>query len=403
MKPVIIVPGLYASIPNPLAKNGYSLGFSERFYGPLIDGLTSMGYVMDKDLFVACYPWWENIRFISSKFLVPMIDTAKNACKCDDVILICHSMGGLVARDYIQDNGYRNDVDKLIMLGTPNAGSANAYYAWEGGDLAPTPDFDPLNIFYKAFVWMISRQHLLPHPKDVIRNHIKSIKELMPVREYGNYIFTYKNGEIDFIPIREMKEKNDYLAELNKRFDILEERCRLYLFGGTGHYTNEYIQVSSKKDKCWEDGKPEGVVRNLEGDGTVLLKSLRVKSNAIEVKSLHTDLMGKALEQISKILNINYKGHFETEKIDNYLSIIVPKGVDLYEDVEDLKFSKVTIYDRFDWYLMFNVKKRDYRFRIRENLPVSDIFIDTMKNGVNVYKEYRRTTSEFVIKGEDIN
>jgi hypothetical protein len=95
----------------------------------------------------------------------------------------------------------------------------------------------------------------------------------------------------------------------------------------------------------------------LEGDGTVLLKSLRVKSNAIEVKSLHTDLMGKALEQISKILNINYKGHFETEKIDNYLSIIVPKGVDLYEDVEDLKFSKVTIYDRFDWYLMFNVKK----------------------------------------------
>jgi len=37
--------------------------------------------------------------------------------------IIAHSMGGLVARDYIEGPDYHGGVDRLIMLGTPNAGS----------------------------------------------------------------------------------------------------------------------------------------------------------------------------------------------------------------------------------------------------------------------------------------
>ncbi|MDI6601264.1 MAG: hypothetical protein QME46_05735 [Thermoanaerobacteraceae bacterium] len=403
MKPIVIIPGLFASIPDPLSPYGYSLGFSEKFYKTLIEGLCSMGYKLDRDLFVACYPWWENIKDISIDYLIPMIDRAKKVNNTEDVILICHSMGGLVARDYIQDNNYRYDVSKLIMLGTPNAGSANAYYAWEGGDLAPTPEFDPLNAFYKAFVWMMSKQHLLPHPKDVIRNHIKSIKELLPVKEYGSYIFTYKNSEINFIPVKEMKEVNEYLTELNKGFKLLEERCELYLLGGIDHYTNEYIQVSTKKDKLWDDGKPEGVVRNLEGDGTVLLKSLRVKNPATKIKSMHSNLMGNAIELISGILNLNYKGHYEAEKISNYISIILPRGMEIYGDMDNLKLDKITLNDKFDWYLSFNVEKKDYSFKMKETIPSSEVFIDTMKKGMSAYKEFKQTTSELIVKGEDIS
>ncbi len=39
------------------------------------------------------------------------------------VDIICHSMGGLVSRDYIQSNLYKNDVNKLITLNTPHSGS----------------------------------------------------------------------------------------------------------------------------------------------------------------------------------------------------------------------------------------------------------------------------------------
>jgi pimeloyl-ACP methyl ester carboxylesterase len=36
---------------------------------------------------------------------------------------VCHSMGGLIARDYVESDQYANDVDHLILVGTPNSGS----------------------------------------------------------------------------------------------------------------------------------------------------------------------------------------------------------------------------------------------------------------------------------------
>ena len=42
--------------------------------------------------------------------------------------LICHSMGGLVARAYVEGQAYRGGVERLIMLGTPNRGSRWAGY-----------------------------------------------------------------------------------------------------------------------------------------------------------------------------------------------------------------------------------------------------------------------------------
>jgi pimeloyl-ACP methyl ester carboxylesterase len=42
--------------------------------------------------------------------------------------LLCHSMGGLVARDYVESESYRGGVERLILLGTPNRGSSWAGY-----------------------------------------------------------------------------------------------------------------------------------------------------------------------------------------------------------------------------------------------------------------------------------
>ncbi len=47
------------------------------------------------------------------------------------VIIIAHSMGGLVARTYIKNYGGENKVDKLIVIGTPNHG----IYGWFVGGL----------------------------------------------------------------------------------------------------------------------------------------------------------------------------------------------------------------------------------------------------------------------------
>jgi len=44
--------------------------------------------------------------------------------------LIAHSMGGLIARGYVEGDGYAGGVDRLILLATPNGGSKWARLEW---------------------------------------------------------------------------------------------------------------------------------------------------------------------------------------------------------------------------------------------------------------------------------
>lgn len=53
--------------------------------------------------------------------------------------LVCHSLGGLVARVYIQQLGGHRRVDRCITLGTPHRGTYNSYWLWSrvGRELRP--------------------------------------------------------------------------------------------------------------------------------------------------------------------------------------------------------------------------------------------------------------------------
>ena len=51
-----------------------------------------------------------------------LIDLIKYRTGRNKVNIVAHSMGGLVAREYIKDNKENSDVHKLIMIGTPNHG-----------------------------------------------------------------------------------------------------------------------------------------------------------------------------------------------------------------------------------------------------------------------------------------
>jgi len=51
------------------------------------------------------------------------IDAVIKKTKAKKVILVGHSMGGLAIREYIQSSYYRNDVAKIVTIGTPHLGS----------------------------------------------------------------------------------------------------------------------------------------------------------------------------------------------------------------------------------------------------------------------------------------
>ena len=62
--------------------------------------------------------------------LAQFIDKVLHKTKQDKVILVCHSMGGLIARQYLTEYPHLHKVGKLILLSTPNLGTVGLAFNW---------------------------------------------------------------------------------------------------------------------------------------------------------------------------------------------------------------------------------------------------------------------------------
>ncbi len=104
-------------------------GFKTNFYGGFISYLKTLGYVPNVDLYVFPYDWRHDVttQFSDLDYLVHKALDATGESK---VILIGHSMGGLIADGYVHSDPTRAAlVDSLITIGTPYFGAPKAYYA----------------------------------------------------------------------------------------------------------------------------------------------------------------------------------------------------------------------------------------------------------------------------------
>ncbi len=138
LNPVIVIPDIAGSVE----KNGvWIMDPVLQVYDNLLSTLESNGYVKDANLFTFPYEWRDSNIFTATK-LKERIDQVKTEClatkpedtDCSKVDLVAHSMGGLVARYYVESSFYENDIDQLIFLDTPHRGSAKANLVWENGE-----------------------------------------------------------------------------------------------------------------------------------------------------------------------------------------------------------------------------------------------------------------------------
>ncbi len=92
-------------------------------YQQMVDFFVSSGYTIDSDLFVFPYDWRKDIA-LTAPLLDEKIESIKQQTGSTKVDIVAHSMGGLVARNYIADVSRASKVNKLFILGTPHLGSA---------------------------------------------------------------------------------------------------------------------------------------------------------------------------------------------------------------------------------------------------------------------------------------
>ncbi|CAN5631779.1 hypothetical protein BH23PLA1_BH23PLA1_10360 [soil metagenome] len=72
------------------------------------------------------FPYNRSLEETSARFVGDWETFRADRGEAEPWAVVCHSMGGLLARYYVEGDNYSGDVSDLILLGTPNRGSAIA-------------------------------------------------------------------------------------------------------------------------------------------------------------------------------------------------------------------------------------------------------------------------------------
>jgi len=304
--PVIIIPGIMGSA----YKNGeLVIDPILHTYDDLIATLVANGYVEGENLFSFPYEWRDSNELTAHRLNIK-IAVVKAICDCNKVDLVAHSMGGLVARSYIQSVDYDNDVDQLIFLGTPHKGAPKSYLQWEAGKFPPDFDSNFTQPFFQA--------EALRNGYSTIFNYIHnrpilSVQELLPVFDYikdddTGVVRQYPNNYPTNLFLENLN--NDVSSLLSAGVEITN------IVGNSGaDKTIERIRViPTSHGVFWEHGEPEGFgaligdsgLEKGVGDNTVSFAgSVLDGITNEEITATHNKIPTVAENRIYKILTGN--------------------------------------------------------------------------------------------------
>jgi pimeloyl-ACP methyl ester carboxylesterase len=371
--PIILIPGIGASInPDVMIGSIFNDNWTmfDRTYDGLIKTIRSAGYVEGKDFFIAYYDWRKPNSQSAENFLRPVIKKALALNPVGQVNIVAHSMGGLVARSYVQ-NSLDNDVNNLILVATPSRGSSDSYAVWEGGYV---PKNWESRTAMNAYISYMKLKNLTFNTYDVVHQFIPSLKDLLPT-----YSYLYPSGSSqDLKNYLGMNEKNDFLINLNAKAAELNDQTRFSIILGSNQPTvNKIPVVESDISGLWQDGKPFPInpeKTDENGDGRVLLTSGDIQSEFKDVLSFdHSDVVSEAEPIIMARLNetpgeVYHSPVIEKEIVfwsegPGEMKITDPNGKTVTKDssgVVDSKFSSQSNSDGFKIASIPNPKKGNY-------------------------------------------
>lgn len=305
--PVLIIPGILGS----QEKNGeLVLDPVYHVYDNLYDAFVKDGYIPEQDLFVFPYEWRDS-NIETAKLLQGKLDEIRQSLNWPKIDIVAHSMGGLLAREYVESDSYGNDIDQLITLATPHLGAPEAYIKWDGAAWF----LSPLDLYMKHVVAQEAEESGFSDIFDYIHSQVVSIQELLPIYDYlydldndeelRKYPDSYPRNE--FLENLDDKSGNLSKIEFDKIIGNLEEENTI---GGMN-------VTSVDMGKYWANGYPLGFeiplgsrgMRLTSGDRTVPLysaKSENLKSDyTIELPSDHRSIVTDAQKDALELLTGN--------------------------------------------------------------------------------------------------
>ena len=333
--PVVFVPGMMGSaaglfgyppagVSIPILPKQYPAKQSElRLWNtPLYDyvGWTTLKEELESSFEVFDSPWdWRMPTSHADSqgkgpawqdYLKPVIEKAKRETGQTKVDIVAHSMGGLLARAYIQGDSYDKDIGRLALVGTPNEGSANAYFLLYGGD---TKQADEDGVYEKASSWNYHEwtggywDNLPQRDKRLFYwLDIQALEELLPV--YDDFLRFGPTA--DPLPGRSANP----LFQLNLRpfsnFADVDTRDKVYtrVLCSRSETTKAQVQLGAPDPNTYPYGVPVTVYYRIQtGDGTVLKQSAIMTPQRFAYSDVgtgkHAELVKKYARDIRDFLN----------------------------------------------------------------------------------------------------
>ncbi|AKL94460.1 PGAP1-like protein [Clostridium aceticum] len=408
--PIIFIPGFMGSMGDDIISGTgrWGFGVARWVYDPFIKQLQEINYHLNENLFICYYDWRKNNESTVEVYLKPLLKQVKERYPNKKVDLICHSMGGIVARAYIQGRGFQHDVDKLITIATPNKGTIEAYYLWSTGNLMPSKKRSHFyNFLTKGYIWMMLRlmnTSLGLENLATIHKTFPALGELIPSLDYGDILYYEDgNGEWKTVPRYYMKYRNNLLDYLNESVYLLQHRVgKAYWIAGYNYSTAEYLMVDKEKLKEYEESILD-VVETLDGDGTVAIKSVALEDcEHCYLEASHRNIVVSAYPYINKIYtNQTTDLPKRTRPVEETtlhilftgaLNILVEKEEEIIIDLQGGKVftSYNYIYEKYpknhQWIILQNVPKGTYSVRV-DNYEAKNMQIIVMGEGLKEAEE----------------
>ena len=232
-------------------------------------------YVLNQDLFFFPYDWRLNLDN-SKDLLKTKIDEIKAQTGAKKVHIIAHSMGGLLAKDYLNSYG-KDSIDKLIFVGTPHLGAPKSARILLAGDNMGIP-------------WLNQDR-----VKEVVSNS-PAAYELLPNDSYFNNFQGYiqKSDSSDLLNYQD--SKSFLLGNLNSNImDMADSFWAKNLentdFSGISTYNIAGCSTGTEAGYLFKpDNSSIAKIGRTSGDKTVPL----VSSDSINIPASHKFYLKKA-------------------------------------------------------------------------------------------------------------
>ena len=300
---IILLPGMFGSWNSEAVLHNISVPQSAWKIPSVVkeyDGVTktfdNLGYKIGEDFIVFAYDWRSCIEKTADE-LKAKIDSIQSTSS-SPIYLVGHSLGGLVARTYLQKYG-TSAVQKIVTVGSPHQGVARTYTAVSGGELDQE---NTLKWLGEKLVLQINRNGVQPDYK-VLQEKLPSLLDLIPTYDF----LKHTNGSI--IPVSTLSIQNHTLTKFQSSFPQILPLLST-IVGKAGDTVSGYkVEKQSLSDRLagrYVDGRPVKTLYEV-GDRTVTYKS----AEAGTVYSLSLDhgqiIYEKAgIEAILTALNIPF-------------------------------------------------------------------------------------------------